>query len=401
MRVLITGFLLLLSSAILLGQTTYHVSPEGSNRNDGSLGSPMKNIETALAKAQAGDSILVSQGLYQGKLGAANLKISQGITLKGGYSSDFSQWDPWEYPTLFAPDNARGGRNDRAFVEVSGRVDGLVIQGFVFDAGDRNAYKTNGDGALLLPPSRPPGGNNTVTRAILTFAATTTGNIRVQDNAFLNSAHFAIQGGLRDGVMRIENNLIINSRMGGIEVYGTSAQPAGRVEILNNTILANWARRPGLEDMGYGVRIMTGTSYLIEKNVIGFSSATGVSHNRFLENANITVNSNILFANRLGDLEYSPESNLTLYLDVVEWEDIDWSGDYGDRGSWDQDFGSFGWAFYDFLMWNYGWEGDLESQIPELWPMEPGSGAYASKITREIASEIWDAFGEAGARMRP
>jgi hypothetical protein len=401
MRFLTAIFLLLSSSFLLFSQTVYHVSPSGSNRNDGSAPAPMKNIETALAKAKAGDSVLVSQGLYQGKFGAANLKISQGITLKGGYSPDFSQWDPWTYLTLFAPDNPRGGENNRAFVEVSGRVDGLTIQGFVFDSGDRNAYKTNGDGALLLPPSRPPQGNITVTKSILTFAAGTQGKITIRDNVFLNAPHFAIQGGLRDGVMRIENNLIVNSRMGGIEVYGTSAQPAGKIEIVNNTVLLNWARTPGLTDLGYGVRIMTNTSYLIEKNVIGFSSAAGISHNRFLDNTNITVNSNVLFANRRGDLEYSPESNLTLFLSVPEWEDVDWNGDYQDQGGWSGDFQGFGNAAYAFIFWNSLDETDLEAQIPAIWPMEPGTGAYAPKVSRDLAASLWGAFGQAGARVLP
>jgi hypothetical protein len=401
MRALFVSFLLLISAGILTAQNTYYVSAAGSNRNDGSLGSPMKNIETALDEAKVGDSILVSEGLYQGKFGTGNLKINQGITLKGGYSADFSQWDPWIHRTIFAPDNPRGGRNDRPFLEVSGRVDGLIIQGFIFDSGDRNAYRTNGDGALLLPPNRPPQGNSTVTRPILAFAATTQGDIIIRDNAFLNSAHFAIQGGLRDGVMRIENNLILNSRMGGVEVYGTSAQLAGRVEIVSNTVLLNWAQYPGLEDLGYGLRIMTNTSYLIENNVVGFSSTTGISHNRFLDNRYITVNSNILFANRLGDLEYSPESNLTLYLSVLEWEDIDWGGDYQDRGSWDSPLPGLEMAFYDFLMWNYPGEEDLESQIPELWPLEPGTGAYASRIDRPTAQKFWGAFGESGARPNP
>ena len=68
-----------------------HVSQHtGSNRNDGSRENPVKNIQRAIEMASSGDVIYVAEGNYYGLLGSGNIKIDKGISILGGYSSDFS-----------------------------------------------------------------------------------------------------------------------------------------------------------------------------------------------------------------------------------------------------------------------------------------------------------------------
>lgn len=43
---------------------TYYVSPSGSDANAGTINEPLRGINTALNKANAGDTILVRTGTY-------------------------------------------------------------------------------------------------------------------------------------------------------------------------------------------------------------------------------------------------------------------------------------------------------------------------------------------------
>jgi hypothetical protein len=56
--------------------------------------------------------------------------------------------------------------------------------------------------------------------------------------------------------------------------------------------------------MGYGVRIMTKTSYAIRGNIVGCSTLAGIDHTRFAKNQDIAIEGNILFAKKQGNLEH-------------------------------------------------------------------------------------------------
>ena len=58
--------LLLLSvSCFFASAREYHVSPKGSDENEGSLKAPFKTISKAAAVAVAGDTITVHEGVYR------------------------------------------------------------------------------------------------------------------------------------------------------------------------------------------------------------------------------------------------------------------------------------------------------------------------------------------------
>jgi parallel beta-helix repeat protein len=68
---------------LIRASLTLHVSPSGSDSNDGSAGSPLRNIQTALSMAQAGDVIKVAAGTYTQNL------TGQEVTLLGGFDDTF------------------------------------------------------------------------------------------------------------------------------------------------------------------------------------------------------------------------------------------------------------------------------------------------------------------------
>lgn len=78
--------------------TQYYVSPSGNDNNDGTA--PNKAWNTlckALAMVRPGNTIQVAQGSYLSQ----SVVVAKGVTIKGGYNSAFTQWNPEAYPTIF------------------------------------------------------------------------------------------------------------------------------------------------------------------------------------------------------------------------------------------------------------------------------------------------------------
>ena len=101
--------------------------------------------------------------------------------------------------------------------------------------------------------------------------------------------------------------------MAAIEIYGTGGkngpkgpvEKGGHVEIANNTVLFSWSRLKDMQDMGYGIRVMTRLSYNIHHNIIGLNVLTGVDHTRFNRNEWLQLENNVFFLNKQAPLLYS------------------------------------------------------------------------------------------------
>ncbi len=101
------------------------VSTDGSNTNDGTPAAPLRNIQTALTRAVAGDTIKVAAGTY-----AEALTTQVSVLLLGGYAAGFV-------------DAQRDAFVNRSTVSSSSGVvctdaNGSTIDGFIFD-GDNGA----------------------------------------------------------------------------------------------------------------------------------------------------------------------------------------------------------------------------------------------------------------------
>ncbi len=328
-------------------KTLYVSVSKGSNKNEGTKESPLKNIDKAITVASPGTEIRVAGGVDVGTLGVGFIESDKPVKIFGSYDEDFATQDIVAHPTLIQPGNESARSTRKALLRFTKDVAGTVIDHIVFDAGERNAYSTKEGfvtgiekGRLLSPTENPPVGYPTVDEPMLSFvSATTGGDVTVQNCVFLNGASFALQAGHRSGKFTVKNNIFVGNRMAAIEIYGTCASTGGpktmalcgEVEVANNTILFNWSRTKDFQDMGYGVRVMTKCKYNIHHNIIGASILAGVDHTRFNKDEWVNIDNNIFFVNKDKDLHYSPASNTRLRIDAGDFGDLEVASANGNR----------------------------------------------------------------------
>lgn len=331
------------------GKIIYVSKSKGSNKNDGSKSTPLKNIDKAIEISVVGDKIYVAEGFYSGTFNIGYLETDKAIQLFGSWDENFTKQDIINTSTVFQPDNASAATSRKALLKFTKDVAGTIIDNMVWDMGERNAYSSKEGlidglvGGRLLPSTeRPAVGNSTVEEPCISFAsATTGGDVTIQNCVFVNGANFAIQAGHRSGLFKVTNNVFVANKMAAIEIYGTCAGSkehkdmieCGQVEISYNTILFTWSRVKDFLDMGYGVRIMTKLSYNIHDNIIGCSIMGGIDNTRFCKDEYIKIDNNILFGNKGGDLEYSPASNTELKLTVDQFDDLEFESVSGNIGA--------------------------------------------------------------------
>jgi hypothetical protein len=330
------------------GKTWYVSMTNGNNKNDGSKGSPFKNIDKAIKECAAGDKIMIAGGTYSGTFNVGFLESDKPLKLYGSYDEGFTKQDIVKHPTVFQPDNKSAAASRKALLRFTKDVAGTVIDHIVWDMGERNAYsnkegfvKDVEGGRLLMPTEGNPNGNSTVTEPCIQFvSATTGGDVTIQNCVFVNGASFGVQAGHRSGTFRIINNVFVANRMAAIEIFGTCSGSnqkkdmvsCGDVEIAYNTILFSWSRLKDFLDMGYGVRIMTKATYNIHHNIIGANIMGGIDNTRFSKDEYVKIDHNIMFGNKGGDLEYSPASNTRLQLTVDQFGDLEFASVNGNKG---------------------------------------------------------------------
>jgi hypothetical protein len=337
---------ILLVAPVMFSQI-YVSKSTGDNKNKGTKDSPVKEIDKAVEISPAGGSIYIAEGHYSGTFGIGYIETTKAIKLYGSYDQTFSKQDIVNHPTLFQPDNESGGKARKAFLRFTKDVDGTVVDGIVFDMGQRNAYSPKEGlitgletGRMLSDTERPSVGNSTVEEPTIQFMSSCAGgNVTIQNCVFVNGASFALQAGHRSGTFKVLNNVFVANRMAAIEIYGTCASTGGPntmalcgdVEIAYNTILFTWSRLKDMKDMGYGVRIMTKCNYNIHHNIIGGSVLGGIDNSRFNKNEWIKIDNNIFFVNKKADLYYAKASNTSLNLKVSDFGDLEFASVSGNK----------------------------------------------------------------------
>ncbi|MCF6366756.1 MAG: DUF1565 domain-containing protein [Bacteroidales bacterium] len=316
-----------------------YVSKSGSNKNDGTKSSPLKNIDKAVQKAMPGDKIYIAEGIYNGTFGVGYIETDKPLKLYGSWDSDFTGQDIINHPSIFQPDNARGGKGRKALLRFTKEVDGTFIDNIVWDMGERNCYDLKDgfvegvEGGRIRRSSEPLAGkNSTVEEPCISIrSGTLGGDVCIQNCVFVNGASFGIQAAHKSGLFKVLNNVFVANRMAAVEIFGTCAGSkekanmvaCGDVEIANNTVLFTWSRLKDFGDMGYGIRIMTKLKYNIHHNIIGANIMGGIDNSRFCKDEYVKIDNNIFFGNKGGDLEYYPASNVELKLNVDEFEDLE------------------------------------------------------------------------------
>ena len=332
------------------GIKTMYVSVNGSNRNDGSKASPLKDLQKAIDEAPEGALICLAEGNYLGDVDQGWVKVNKYVSIVGGYSNDFSQRDPIKFRTTMQPGPAQimtSGNQGVMDIRVVGKRNGVVlVDGIIFDRGQINAYLAPiydnpvaaapegcetgrilvvGESVASVPTMKPEG----MTSAFQLISGEMEGNLTVRNCVFLNGYHFAIQMACKGGHFDIYNNVFVANRMAACEVRGGLALPnTSKISFHENTVLFTWCRDKLMEDMGYGFRYMTGIDADVYNNIIGCSNYGGldrayVDADKSKEAKRVTSAwNNLFFGNRNGDMVLPSGGGGWTFVLAKNFEDV-------------------------------------------------------------------------------
>lgn len=339
------------ASPVPEGATKLYVSVNrGSNRGDGSIDKPYKDLQRAIDAAEADTVILVAEGNYEGNLDQGFISIKKYLSIIGGFSDDFAQYNPLKYQTMVRPGPKASGTNANnglLDIYVRGKRDGVVlIDGLILDKGDVNQYflpdptnpKSGTPEGVETGRLDPPGfgssgapkmeGRRTVSNQLI--KGEVEGKLTIRNCILLNGSHFGIQMGNIGGHFDIYNNVFLANRMAACEIRSMNATPGqATVDFHNNTVLFVWRRdpMPDSKDMGYGFRYMTGINADVYNNIFGcidFAALdrTYVDSDKKKEEQRITSAwDNLFFSNLEADLTLPSGGGMFLRIFAKQFED--------------------------------------------------------------------------------
>lgn len=326
----------LLSGVMTAQAADFYVHKDGGkNSNPGSKEQPFKNLQKAIDQAEDGDTIYVAEGNYCGIMDRGQIKLNKQLNILGGYAADFSERDILKHrTTVIPPRKPDTHRDDAVFLIEQGNKKGTtLIDGLIFDQGETNDYhESNGrpeglsTGMFMVPPSKSSSSAiPTVNIAIL--KGNTSGDFTISNSVFNNAALYGIWVAQGEGTFTARNNVFTANRMSAIEVRGRMNDPhAAKVNLENNTVLFTWSRTKEMEDMGYGVRAMTGADYVVKGNILALSTFAGYDNTRIDSNLQVrkevVLDNNMFFLNKQADMT-APGSGKFMRLWVEEhFEDL-------------------------------------------------------------------------------
>ena len=156
--------------------TVYVSETTGNDANLGDMSAPMKTIQAGIVKAASFISdgltdlvmVKIAEGTYEVTDGTENtteytegdyIAMAEGVSLYGGYSTDFSERDPDQYISLIV-DISEEVVNSSAVRAYDGLTDATVIDGFTIQ-GVESTSITNSS-ALDIQRASPRVSNNII-----------------------------------------------------------------------------------------------------------------------------------------------------------------------------------------------------------------------------------------------
>lgn len=284
MNKLVVATLWLLLGSLPLAAADIYVNASRGRRG-GTIELPYKYLGDALAKAQPGDVIHVSAGLYHGKGNSGHWEIKQdNLTILGGYDDQFTTRDPFSHRTLLQFDSSSDNKTTRPAgselkaTENAGRkpLNGIVIDGLWLDGGNRNKYRED--------PSNPSMKLDSSPGDFLLHIKVAKGSKAVVKNCtFINpgkSAALMVQG---EGGSEYEcvNNVFVNGVYHHMIVGRLSARNDVRMKatVANNSFLFAWH----VSANGEGVVVYPFTDIDFHDNVFAFGESTAIVNDRYEE----------------------------------------------------------------------------------------------------------------------
>lgn len=288
------------------------------------------NVQAAVDAATGGEEIRVATGIYTGINAYGGLAqvvyLSKTLTIRGGYSSDFSTWDPTSDPTILDAQ----GQGRVLYIEgiISPTIEGLhITNGSGVGLGGSLGEGGAGGGVYVIAPEATfencEIANNMARVGGGMYIKY--GTVVLNDNVFTtNNADQAGAMFLENGVATLNNNMIINNTAeagGGLILYESDVtlnnnliadnaayQIAGGLSLLfssgslnNNTIIGNIANDGGglsihgntpilngnlikanraknvTSDVGGGILLADLTNALLTNNIVAQNTPIGIN----------------------------------------------------------------------------------------------------------------------------
>ncbi|MGC1299594.1 MAG: hypothetical protein WA869_31590, partial [Alloacidobacterium sp.] len=108
---------------------------------NGSRDKPFHDPWLAIRAAGPGDVIHIAAGTYFGRYDRSSWIVEcPDLTIRGGYSLDFSKREPWRTPSVFAAFQGYESTRENNLIGGRGDHSGLILDGLFFDASGRNTY---------------------------------------------------------------------------------------------------------------------------------------------------------------------------------------------------------------------------------------------------------------------
>ena len=342
--------------------TTWYVSTNGSNKNDGqSPETPLKNVQKALDEASDGDLICVAEGNYTGTLDQGFIEITKYVSLVGGYNEDFSERDPYSYKTYIQTNPSHVSKNGTKAsinLEVTGSRNKVVmVDGFSVDRGEQALYCAPSDdpvagwpegcltGRKLMPgdsPSVKTVGGAAQERQCVTGHVE--GHLIIRNCVFANAVYFGIQLMSKGGDWEVYNNVFVANNYSSCRIDSmTRDANECYVDFHHNTVLFSWCRDKIMEDMGYGYEFMARVDSDVHDNIFGCSNLGALSFAHHDSNKQvdalrkINVVDNQFFMN-VADMIIPSQSFMWLHVRCDEFEDVDGINESGNVEMTDEDF---------------------------------------------------------------
>src|SRR4051794_21883651 len=252
-------------------------------KGDGSRENPFHDPWLAFRRAEPGDTIHVAAGTYFGRFDRSSWIVDRpNLTVRGGYSRDFSARAPWRTPSILA--FCSGYESVRENNLIAGLDDhsGLTLDGLFFDSGGRNTYGNSvSDGVGWYPNMDGP---------IAAFGAE---NVTIRNCVFANSCNGGVE--LSGAGSRFENNLLLNIiGLSALELRGSNQMIEQPITVAGNTFCfvhdtGDPAGSGG--DRSLGIRINCPAT--VESNVFVCCGNSAVS--TLLDPARISIDRNLFF----------------------------------------------------------------------------------------------------------
>ncbi len=178
--------------------TEWFVAADGGASGDGSRESPFHDLWRAIYNAGPGDTIHLAVGTYFGRYDRSSWVIDcPNLTIRGGYSRDFSSRTPWQTPSILAMFAECEATRENNMITWRGDHSGLTLDGLFFDSAGANLYGEKPFDAIRSYPN--------MAGAMASFNAE---GVTIKNCVWVNGANGGVE--LSGSGSRFENNLLLN-----------------------------------------------------------------------------------------------------------------------------------------------------------------------------------------------